>query len=513
VLANRLSADPTRRVLLLEAGGSHRTALVTIPAAEIKVIGNKKYDWMLRSEPARFVNAKADAWPRGKVLGGSSSINGMMWIRGHREDFDGWAQLGNPGWSYPEVLPYFRRSENNDIEDPVYHGNDGPVTVSRVATPHPLADTFIQAGVELGYPYNLDVNGERHEGVGPTQGNIRRGRRVSSATAFLDPIRHRSNLKVVNRALVHRILVNNGCATSVVFAENGVVRTEHCHREIVLSAGAVMSPTLLMRSGIGPARHLRALDIPVVHDLPGVGQNLQEHALVFSVALVNVSTYNTELGLHKYIRHGLNWLLFGRGPAASPISQAVAFLRTRPELASPDIQISFTPTGYTLDEAAGLKLLDRPAITFAIYKCRPDSVGSIELRSSDPGEPPRINANLLSAHSDVQTSVAGLRIAERFLNTKAFAPYFQGLCSPRLSSKDDSAYEAYVRETVGPTYHPVGTCKMGSDPMAVVDHRLRVRGVDGLRVVDASIMPRITSGNTNAPSIMIGEKAADMILA
>lgn len=512
VLANRLSENPKTRILLLESGGSDASPYVRIPAGEARAINNPKFDWRFMSEPDPSLGGRSDLWPRGKVLGGSSSINGMIYIRGQREDYDHWAQLGNRGWSYEDVLPYFRRSERNAHGASEYHGAEGPLTVSHVASPHSLTDVFVKAGMEIGLPYNPDFNGAEQEGVGPIQGTIRRGRRNNTAQAFLAPVRHRSNLKVETHATVNRLILEGTRVVGVEYERGGATVTARAGAEVLLSAGAIMSPVILMRSGIGPAEHLRSHGIEPVRDMAGVGQNLQEHAVVWVSGYVNVSTYNTELGLHKWPIHGLNWLLFGKGPAGTPIAHAGAFVKTRPEVASPDIQIHFVPTGYKL-EADGLKLLDRPAVVFAINKCRPDSRSTLELRSANPHEPPRILSNLMGAQSDIDTTIAGIRIAQKLFRTKTFAPYFEGACSPDEGVDSDIALEAYVRSTAGPAYHPVGTCKMGSDPLAVVDERLRVRGLQGIRIVDASIMPTVPSGNTNAPSIMVGEKAADMILA
>lgn len=512
VLANRLTANPQIKVLLLESGGSDNSPFIRIPAGEAKAIGNPKFDWRFMSEPDPSLMNRSDLWPRGKVLGGSSSINGMIYIRGQREDYDHWAQLGNRGWSYEDVLPYFRRSETNALGASDYHGGDGPLTVSNVCTPHPLADAFVAAGMELGVPHNPDFNGAQQEGVGPIQGTIRRGRRNSTAQAFLVPAMKRPNLEVQTGATVHRIILDGKRAVGVEYERGGMVMRAMAGGEVILSAGALMSPVIMMHSGLGPAEHLRRHGIAPLLDLPGVGQNLQEHAVVWVSGYVNVSTYNTELAPHKWAIHGLNWLLFGKGPAGTPIAHAGAFIRTRPELASPDVQLHFVPTGYKL-EADGLKLLDRPAVVFAVNKCRPDSRNSLELRSADPRDPPRIISNLLGAQSDIETTIAGCRFARRMFETKAFSRFYEGPCSPGPEVESDAELEAYIRQTAGPAYHPVGTCKMGIDPMAVVDERLRVRGIAGLRIADASIMPTVPSGNTNAPSIMVGEKAADMILA
>lgn len=512
VLANRLSEDPNVRVLLLESGGSDRSPFIRIPAGETRAINNPKFDWCFMGEPDESLGGRADLWPRGKVLGGSSSINGMIYVRGQREDYDHWAQLGNRGWSYDDVLPYFRKSERNEHGANQFHGAEGPLTVSHIATPHRLADVFVKAGIEMGFPFNPDFNAGDQEGVGPIQGTIKRGRRNNTAQAYLEPSRHRKNLEVLTHANVERLILDGTRVVGVEYLRRGKRSSVKATSEVVLAAGALMSPVILMRSGIGPARELADLGIPVLLDKPGVGKNLQEHAVVWVSGFVNVSTYNTELGLHKWPIHGLNWLLRGRGPAGTPIAHAGAFIKTRPEVASPDIQLHMIPTGYKL-EPEGLKLLDRPAVVIAVNKCRPDSRSSIELRSADPNDDPKIVSNLMDAESDIETTISGIRIAQGFFKTSAFSPYFEGPCSPPSDHQTDLELRDYIKDTAGPAYHPVGTCKMGNDPLAVVDDRLRVHGLDGLRIVDASIMPTIPSGNTNAPSIMVGEKGADLIKA
>jgi len=513
VLANRLSADPRNSVLLLEAGGSHRSPLVSMPAGQVKVVGSDRYDWRFMAEPDPTLNDRVSGWPRGKVLGGSSSINGMMWVRGQREDYDGWAQLGARGWSYDDVLPYFKRSEACEIPDPVHHASDGPITISEVASPHPLAAVFTEAGMELGMPYNADFNGEQQEGVGPIFGNIRRGRRVSAATAYLDPIRKRDNLTIVTGASVDRVLIESCRAAGVVYATpDGVSHEAKSRREIVLSAGSLASPCVLMRSGIGPADSLREAGIEIFRDAPGVGANLQEHVAVPYTAYVSVPTYNTQMGMLDTLIHGFRWAMWGRGPAANPISPACAFVKTRHGLASPDLQLCFIPFGYSVIGGKAV-LMQRPAVQILVVKCRPESRGRLEVRSANPSDPPRIFGNLLSADEDMATAIAGLQICRRIFESKAFAPFYQGSVAPDPASFSDEALGEYIRATSAPAYHPVGTCRMGTDSAAVVDERLRVNGLTGLRVADASVMPRMTSGNTNAPAVMIGEKASDLILA
>ena len=513
VLANRLSADPANRVLLLEAGGSDNTPLVRIPAAEIRAIMNSNLNWKYQSQPDPSLDGRADMWPGGKVLGGSSSINGMVYLRGQREDYDGWAaSLGNTGaWSYDDVLPYFKRMESNQFGAGDYHGDDGPLTASHVATPHPLAATFIEAGKELGYPFNPDFNGERQEGVGPSQGSIRGGRRHNTGRAFLAPVRSRANLEVRTHAHIDRVLFDGKQAVAVCYQRHGEWY-EARGGEIILACGSLSSPAVLMRSGVGPGDHLRELGIDVVENLPGVGQNLQEHPIVWVSGYVDVSTYNTEVKPHHFVKHGLSWLLFGSGPAASPITQACAFIRTRPnEEARPDIQLQFVPTGYKL-VPEGLLLMDRPAITILVNVCRPESRSELRLASKDPEAQPLIFSNLLGEDDDVERMVAGCRVARAIFESKAFEAHYQGPCLPDDDVQADGDFKSYIRAGTGPAYHPAGTCKMGRDAMSVVDDRLRVRGVSHLRVVDASIMPVITSANTNAPTIMIGEKASDLIL-
>ena len=513
VLANRLSADPGNKVLLIEAGGSDNSPLVRIPAAETKVIGNPRFDWQFMSEPDPTLRNRSDPWPRGKVLGGSSSINGMVYIRGQREDYDQWAQMGNRGWSYADVLPYFKRSENNAHGAGEFHGKGGPLQVSNVPTPHPLVRAFIRAGMEIGIPFNADVNAETQEGIGPGQGTItRRGRRNSTGQAYLKPARRRPNLGIVTRAHVSRVVLDGTQAVGIEYTRRGKRQIAAAQREVILSAGALASPVILMRSGIGPRHELEEHGIEVVSELPGVGENLQEHPIVWVSVFVNQSTNNTELHPYGYLKHGLNWLLFGRGPAAAPITHAHCFVKTRPERASPDVQLQFIPTGYKFTPD-GIVFEKRPAVVCAVNVSRPESRSRIGLRSANPSDDPRIHSRLLDAPSDVDTLIAGCRIARRIFEARAFAPWLVGPCSPGEGVRSDDEWESYLRATTVPTYHPVGTCKMGMDPMAVVDERLRVKGVSGLRVVDASIMPTIPSGNTNAPAIMVGEKGADLILS
>ena len=515
VLANRLSADGRSTVLMLEAGGSDRTPIVRIPAGEIFAIASRRYNWNYDAEPDPSLNGRVTKWPGGRVLGGSSSINGMIYFRGQREDYDDWARLlGDTGlWSHADVLPYFKRLESNEFGASEYHGESGPLCASHIATPHPLARAFIEAGVEIGIPRNPDMNGERQEGIGPIQGTIRRGRRHNTGLAYLRPARRRSNLTVVTHARVDRILFEGSRAVGVRYKRRGRIAEERASGEVILSAGALASPTVLMRSGLGPEEPLRRLGISVLRHLPGVGKNLQENPIAFPGAFVNVSTHNTELSPYRFVKNGLNWLLFGRGPAAGPVAHAGAFIRTRPDRESrPDVQLQFFPVVYANEPGRPVRFLERPGVLVGVNACRPRSSSEISLRSPDPEDPPCIHSNLFADHDDVERTIAGCRVVREIFAARAFAPYFEQEFLPGPSVQSDAEYEQFLRVGTLPAYHPVGTCKMGIGEDAVVDERLRVIGVERLRVVDASVMPVIPSANTNAPTIMVAERASDLIL-
>jgi choline dehydrogenase len=515
VLANRLTADGKSSVLLLEAGGSDRTPFVRIPAGEIYAIASPRYNWNYDAEPDPSLDDRVTKWPGGKVLGGSSSINGMIYLRGQREDYDDWASLlgGTDLWSYSDVLPYFKRMESNEFGAGEYHGDAGPLCASHVSTPHPLAKAFIEAGVEIGIPHNPDLNGQRQEGIGPLQGSIRRGRRHNTGLAYLRPARRRSNLTVITHATVDRILFDGSRAIGVRFAKRGKIREERASGEVILSAGALASPTVLMRSGLGPEEHLSQHGISVLHHLPGVGKNLQENPIAFPAAFVNVSTHNTEVSPYHFVKHGLNWLLFGRGPASGPVAHAAAFIRTRPDDESrPDVQLQFFPVIYASEPGTPVKLLERPGVLIGVNACRPQSCSEIWLRSPNPDDPPCIRSNLFSDPDDMVRTIAGCRVVREIFATRAFAPYFEQEVFPGPGVQSDAEFEQYLRIGTLPAYHPVGTCKMGLGSDAVVDERLRVLGVERLRVVDASVMPVIPSANTNAPTIMVAERASDLIL-
>lgn len=513
VLANRLSENPKHRVLVLEAGRRDDSIVIQMPAATyLAGIGNPKWDWCYKAEPDPTRGGRTEIWPRGKVLGGTSSLNGMLYVRGQREDYDHWAALGNKGWAYANVLPYFRRAEDNENGASEYHGSGGPLTVSNIRTAHPLSRLFVKAGIAAGLPANADINGARQEGIGILQATQRYGRRCSSARAYLRPASRRANLQIETQAHVTRILRDGHRATGVEYLCGGERRRADANREVIVSAGAVNSPQLLMLSGIGPASHLREHGVEVGLDLPGVGENLQEHPGLLPCYLVKGRTYNLERTLPRMAWHGLNWLLFGRGPGATPDAHALAFVRTRPdEMTTPDIQLHFTPAGYDLREDE-VVLLDRPAVTAIVNVCRPTGRGRIRLRNADPLAAPSIEPRLLESDEDVEALAAGAKLVRRIFACPPLAAAVVAEATPGEQVRDHDDWRAYVRSHATAIYHPAGTCKMGHDAMAVVDDRLRVRGIAGLVVADASIMPTLVSGNTNAPCIMIGEKAADLVL-
>ncbi|MCZ6860636.1 MAG: GMC family oxidoreductase N-terminal domain-containing protein [Alphaproteobacteria bacterium] len=514
VLAGRLSESPNNNVLLLEAGGRDWSPVLKMPAAtDLHGIGNPRYDWRYLTSPDPSRNNRRDLWPRGKVLGGSSSINALVFMRGQPSDYDSWAELGNSGWSYKDVLPYFRRSETNENGADQYRGGEGPLKVSNIRTMHPLAERFIEAGVTLGLPFNRDFAGASIEGVGPVQTTQFRGWRHSAADAYLKPAKGRRNLTIRTHATAARIGFHGKRAVSVEYVHtSGERRIAEARKEIVLSAGAIASPQLLLLSGIGPAQNLRDQGVELVHELPGVGSNLQDHIGAYLNYRVDQPTYNSEQGLLRHAWHGLNWLLFGRGPGTTPGALANAFVRSSPEQPDPDLQIQFTPIGYKLTPD-GLHLLEEPTVTGIPSVNRPHSRGWIELKTPDFRDPPRIQPRLLDDDRDLETLIRGCEITRDFFSTQPLARHVRSELSPGSAAKTRTDWEQYLREESITIFHPSGTCKMGLDKSAVVDPQLIVRGLEGLSVIDASIMPHLVSGNINAPTIMIAEKGADMVLA
>ncbi len=510
VLANRLSAAPGSRVLLLEAGPRDSYLWIHIPVGYFKTMGNPRTDWCLVTEPDPGLNGRRLAWPRGRVLGGSSSINGLLYIRGQAADYDHWRQLGCTGWSYDDVLPLFRASEDQERGADAFHGVGGPLAVSDMRIRRDLCDAYIMAAEELRIPRNIDFNGSVQEGAGYFQLTARDGRRCSAATAYLRPVRARTNLTVVTGALVHRVLLEGRRAVGVAFSIGGETRTARAQGEVVLAAGAIFSPHLLEISGIGRGEILQALGIPVHQELAGVGENLQDHLQARAVYRSTRPTLNDEVNnpLRKLLI-GIEYALFRRGPMSMGASQVAIFARTHPSLALPDVQFHIQPLS---SDTPGEGLHHYSAFTASVCQLRPESRGRIVPRSPDPREPPAIHPNYLATRADQDTIVAGMKLSRRLAATSALRPFIVEELDPGPEVRTDEALLEHARNTATTIYHPVGTCRMGIDARAVVDPRLRVRGIAGLRVADASIMPTLISGNTNAPAIMIGEKAAAMMI-
>ena len=511
VLANRLSADGRHSVLLLEAGGRDTSPWIHIPLGYGKHFDNPKVNWLYASDPHPASGNRAIPEPRGKVLGGSSSINGLVYVRGHRADYDIWRQMGNLGWGFDDVLPYFRKSEDQQRGDDPFHGVGGPLAVSDPTDRHVLCDAFVAAAGECGYPANDDFNGPEQEGFGYLQFNHRRGRRASAATAYLKPARRRSNLKIETGAHVTRVLFDGTRATGVAYVRKGKSCVAHAGSEVILSGGAINSPQLLQISGVGSPELLRQHDIDVVHALPGVGANLQDH---YNARLVyrcrQPVTLNDVVGHPvRAVTEGLRYAFARRGFLTMGASYAAGFYRQDAASATPDIQVGLAL--FSTDRA-GTKLHPFSGFSLIVRLLRPDSRGKVVIESADPMRAPAIRPNYLAVQRDAELLVGGLRTARRIADAPAMQAFADGEYAPGADCASDEDMLDFVRRRGGTSYHPVGTCRMGSGDDAVVDARLRVHGLERLRVVDASVMPQIISGNTNAPTIMIGEKAADMIL-
>ncbi len=513
VLANRLSADGSAQVLLLEAGPSTEPFWVRTPAGMSRLFFDEKLNWKFFTEEERELAGRRIYWPRGKILGGTSAINGMVYTRGVASDYDEWRNAGNPGWSWKDVLPYFKRSESNTHGTEDLHGRTGPLSVSSPKTQHRVTATFVAAATAAGLSANNDIAGEGREGVGFLQHTIAEGVRASAASAYLNPIRHRANLTVMAEASVQRIEIVGGRAVSVVFQQSGEVRRAIARREIVLSAGVVGSPQILLLSGIGPGSQLLRFGIHVAANLRGVGKNLQDHLAVnVGFEVRDGMSLNRDIsGWHKYVQ-GARYLLTRSGPLATGASHAAAFVRSSDSVSSPDIQLSFRPLSFMFDAANRLRTHDFPGVQFAGAILKPESRGAIELRSALADDAPVIRANYLSEPADQAAMVSAVNWIRRIASTPPFREEVLREAGPSSACRTDAEILELVRTQCQTMYHPVGTCKMGSDPMAVVNARLQVHGVAGLRVVDASIMPTIVGGNTNAAVVMIAEKASDMIL-
>lgn len=513
VIANRLSANPDTKVILLEAGGTDRNPWIHIPVGYFKTMHNPSVDWCYKTEPDPGLNGRQLDWPRGKVLGGSSSLNGLLYVRGQPQDYDRWRQMGNTGWGWDDVLPLFKRSEDQERGADAYHGQGGPLSVSDMRLRRPICDAWVEAAQAAGYPLNPDYNGAEQEGVGYFQLTTRNGRRCSSAVAFLKPVRSRSNLQIVTRAATTRILFEGRRATGVVYRDTeGREHTVKAGAEVILSAGAIGSPQLLMVSGIGEAQHVKEQGIDIVADLPGVGKNLQDHLQARLVFKCNEPTLNDEVrSLLNQARIALKYALFRAGPMTMAASLATGFLRTGDHVDTPDIQFHVQPWSA---DSPGEGVHPFSAFTMSVCQLRPESRGEIRLASPDASVYPKIHPNYLSTETDRRTIVAGINIARRIAQHAPLKHKISEEFRPDASLDIDD-YEAtldWARNNSTTIYHPTGTCKMGKGEGAVVDERLRVHGIEGLRVADCSIMPEIVSGNTNAPAIMIGEKVSDMIL-
>ena len=510
VVANRLSANPDVRVLLLEAGGPDRSPLIHMPAGFVKLT-SPDVNWGFATAPQPELNNRRMHYPQGRVLGGSTSINAMIYIRGHRLDYDGWRELGNEGWGYDGVLPYFRKAENNERLVNEYHGTGGPLNVADQVQHNLLTRAFVRAAQEVGISYNPDLNGAKQEGVSFYQVTQRNVRRESAATAYLKPVLERTNLKIVTHAVAARVIVKNGRAVGLKYLHQGQERIAHAENEIVLSGGAVNSPKLLLLSGIGPADELQALGIDVVYDLPGVGKNFQDHMDVYIAAECSQPvSYNGEDRWFKAIPHGIQYLLYKTGPVTACVAEGGCFIRSSEDIRSPDIQIHCLPA-YVVDH--GRMRIKGHGITINTCNLRPRSIGEVKLHSANPTDPPAINPNFVADRYDWRISIEAFKWGRKILAAPAFKPYIKREYMPGADAQSEEEIRAYIREWSKTDYHPVGSCKMGHDKLAVVDTQLRVRGIEGLRVIDASIMPTPISGNTQAPSIMIGEKGAAIMIA
>ena len=512
MLAHRLSEDPDTSVLLLEAGGRARGLFISMPVAFPRNVVRKDINWNFQSEPEPFLNGRRIDVPRGKVLGGSSTINGMVYARGHRLDYDDWHRSGLEGWAYADVLPYFKRLETHWLGESKYHGASGPLEVVTPRTPKILAEVVAASTAAAGHPVTEDYHGEHSEGFMRMEMTVRRGRRASADRAFLDPVRKRRNLTVVTNALAHRVLVENGRAIGVEYSINGARHSVRATREVILAGGVYGSAQLLLLSGIGPADEVKTHGITPVVDLPGVGRNLIEHPLIFIVHDAQPKTFLTELRLDKATVSVLRWALLGTGPFTTNACAGNVFLRTEPHLDRPDMQLTCPAGGAGV--GLWLSFLGKSpphALPIVVSMIREDSRGSVTLRSSDPGDAPRILFNLFKERSDVERMIRGIRMARNIYACEPLKGLIIRETVPGPDVQSDVDLEKFIRDTGAITQHAVGTCRMGMDRDAVVDNELRVRGVSGLRVADASVMPTVPGGNTNVPAIMVGERAADLI--
>ncbi len=509
VIASRLSERSDCRVALIEAGGHDNVPWIHIPVGYFKTMGNPVTDWCFRTEPDAGLNGRSINWPRGRVLGGSSSINGLLYVRGQPADYDNWAQMGNQGWGWDDVLPYFKKAENWEGPADDMRASGGPLNISKNQVYRDIVDSWLQSAVNAGYEWTDDYNGLQQDGFGYYQMTMKSGQRCSSVAAYLKPARKRPNLTIITNAQTTRILLQAQRAVGVQARINGIEQTITARAEVILSAGAIGSPHLLMLSGIGDGDHLASFGIDCHHHLPGVGQNLQDHVQARPVYKCTASTINTESrSFYRRLAFAVQYALSRTGPLAMAASLGAGFIRSRPGLDSPDLQFHIQP--FSADSPAqGPHSFS--AFTPSVLQLRPESCGHIALKSAHPLEHPAIHPNYLSTKTDCDTIVEGIKITRRICSLSPVADLITSEHSPGTEITADDEILDWVRNTATTIYHPVGTCKMGTDSRAVVDASLRVRGMQGLRVCDASVMPRIISGNTNAPCIMIGEKLSDMV--
>jgi choline dehydrogenase-like flavoprotein len=507
-VANRLSADPDTTVLLLEAGGRDWSPLIHMPVGFTKLSG-PKVNWGFHTVPQAQLNDRKMYYPQGRTLGGSTSINAMIYIRGQRQDYQAWAELGNDDWSYEKVLPFFRRAEHNERLNDEFHSSTGAMNVTEQVQHNPLSKAFVRAAQELGVTFTADFNGAQQEGVGWYDVTQRNARRESASTAYLKPARQRKNLTIQTHSLGTRVLVQDGRAVGLEYTLKGEPTTVYADREVILSGGAVNSPRLLLLSGIGPADELRALGIDVVHDLPGVGKNLQDHMDVYLTAETTPVSYNESDRPIKALLAGLQYVTTRTGPVTASVCEAGMFVRSSSDVQTPDIQMHALPA-FVIDH--GRMRVRGHGMTINTCNIRPRSIGQITLRSADPTVEPAIDPNFLADPYDWKVSMEGFRWGREMLETQSFAPFVTREHMPGKHIQSDKEIRDYIRQWAKTDYHPVGSCKMGGDDLAVVDQQLRVHGIAGLRVIDASIMPILISGNTQATSVMIGEKGAQHVL-
>ncbi len=515
VLANRLSKNPSNRVILLEAGGRDLNPWIHVPVGYFKTLHNPNTDWCYKTEPDSGLNGRSLDWPRGKTLGGSSSINGLLYVRGQKEDYDSWAQRGNRGWGYDDVLPLFKRSESHENGADDFHGGDGGLAVSLIRAKTDLSEAFINAAVEMGVPRTEDYNGLDQEGAGYFHQTARGGFRCSSARAFLNPVKKRPNLEIITQAHAERLLFDPKDPRKVIglrYTHKGQSQDIllNAGGEVILSAGAIGSPQLLELSGIGRGDVLQNAGVELRHELPGVGENLQDHLQIRLVYEVNTQTLNDAINrVIPRVGIGLNYMLFRKGPMSLGASQVAIFAKSMAGLETPDIQFHFQPLSA---DKPGLQMHPFSGMTSSVCQLRPESRGHIHIHSPNASDYPKIVPNYLSAHADQLCAIRAIKFARAMTKTKALSPFIVREHVPNSNPQTDDDLLDCARNVSQTIYHPTSTCRMGQDQMAVVDDRLRVHGISGLRIADASIMPDIVSGNTNAPTIMIGEKASDMIL-